>query len=104
MQDQFTRKYYTQHKPLPSETASDATEKFLPRTNIDEEVYYETKTPTKRNKEYAPDHVPIEAASPPSPHDPLHDGLNSEHYYNPEADAEPAAAKKSVPLPNLPLV
>ena len=103
IQDQFTRKYYTQHRPVPSETASDTTEKSPLRKNIDEEVYYGTKAPTSRNKEYEPDHIPTEAAEPPSPHDPLHDGLNTEYYYTPEADADPATAKKSVPHPNLPL-
>jgi hypothetical protein len=107
IQDQFTRKYsthtlargsYSTQRPVPVQTASDTSEKSPLRKNIDEEVYYDTKAATKRNKAREPDHIPSEAASPPTPHDNLHDGLNSEYYYAAEPD-EPA--KKSV-LPHFP--
>jgi hypothetical protein len=100
IQDQFTRKYST-HRPLPAETASNTAEKSPFRKHIDEEVYHDTRPPTKHNKIYEPDHIPSETAQPLSRHDPLHDGLSTEYYYNPEANAD--LTKKSV-LPTHPAI
>jgi hypothetical protein len=95
IQDQYVRKMST-HRSVPSETAGDTAESSDLRKNIDEEVFYDTKAPTKPNKDFEPDHVPQEAALPPSPHDKLHQGINSEYYYEREADPEPKPKPKSV--------
>jgi hypothetical protein len=95
IQDQYVRKMST-HRSVPSETAGDTAESSDLRKNIDEEVFYDTKAPTKPNKDFEPDHVPQEAALPPSPHDKLHQGINSEYYYDREADPEPKPKPKSV--------
>jgi hypothetical protein len=103
IQDQYVRKMST-HRSVPSETAGDTTESTDLRKNIDEEVFYDTKAPTKPNKDFEPDHVPQEAALPPSPHDKLHQGINSEYYYDREADPEPKSKSKSVSSLVIPLI
>jgi len=101
IQDQHVRKYST-HRPIPSETADDTNETSDLRKGIDEEVYYDTKATTRRNDDVEPDHIPREPALPPTPHDKLHDGINSEYYYEREADPEdkPSKPTKSVPSPH----
>jgi hypothetical protein len=95
IQDYHVRKLST-HRSLPSETAGHTNESSDQRRNIDEEAYYGTEASTKPNKEFEPDHIPREAAQPPTPHDKLHDGINSEYYYDPEADADKPSKIKSV--------
>ena len=96
IQDHHIRKMST-HRSLPSETANDTKESSDLRKNIDEEVYYETDASTKPNKKFEPDHIPREAAQPPTPHDKLHDGINSEYYYDPEADPDEKKPKSVYP-------
>jgi hypothetical protein len=96
IQDQHVRKMST-HRSVPSETADDTGETSELRKNIDEEVFYDTKASTKPNTGFEPDHIPREPAMPPSPHDNLHQGINSEYYYEREADPEAKPSKpKSV--------
>jgi hypothetical protein len=98
IQDQHVRKMST-HRSVPSKTAGDTSEQSNLRNGIDEEVFYDTKAATKSNKDFQPDHIPQEAAQPPTPHDKLHDGINSEYYYEREADPEnkPSQAKSVYP-------
>ena len=95
IQDRHVRKLSTR-RTLPSETAGDTNESSDLRQNIDEEVYYDTEASIEPNKEFEPDHIPREAAEPPTPHDRLHDGINNEYYYELEADTDKPSKTKSV--------
>jgi hypothetical protein len=103
IQDQHVRKMST-HRSIPSKTAGDTSESSELRKSIDEEVYYDTKATTKPNEDYEPDHIPQEAAQPPTPHDKLHDGINSEYYYEREADLEDKSSKAKSVHPRVPPV
>jgi aarF domain-containing kinase len=96
IKDRHVRKMST-HRPLPSETADDTNESSCLRKNIDEEIYYGTEASTKSNKGFEPNHIPQEAAQPPAPHDKLHDGINSEYYYDAEADPDEKKPKSVYP-------
>lgn len=100
IQDQHVRKMST-HRSVPSESAGDTTESSNLRKDIDEEVYYDTKATMKSNEDLEPDHIPQEAAQPPSPHDTLHDGLNSEYYYEREADSDNIPSKPKSVYPSM---
>jgi hypothetical protein len=87
VQGRQVRKLST-HRSLPSQIAGDTNESSDLRKNIDEEVYYDTEASAIPNKEFEPDHIPREAAEPPTPHDKLHDGINSEYYFDLEANTD----------------
>lgn len=95
IQDHHVRKYST-NRSVPSEIAGNTTDSSDLRKNLDEEVFYDTEASTKPNTHNEPDHIPKEAARAPSPQDKLHDGINSEYYYESEEQETKQAPKEHV--------
>ena len=100
IQDHHVRKMST-HRPVPSETADDTSETSELRSNIDEDVYYETTASVIPNRDFEPDHIPQAAAQPPKPHDKLHQGINSEIFYDPETNPDNKSSKPMSVYPSM---